>query len=239
MDVTESISVIIPVYNCERYLGAAIESVLAQTLSPREIIVVDDGSDDGTAAVAQQFGGRVRYDYQTHGGIGAARNHGLEMADSRFLAFLDADDLWTPNKLQLQAQAFGASPGIDMVFGFVEQFISPELDEAQRARLVCPSEPAPGYLAGTLLIRHAAMERIGAFRADLSAGEFIDWYARATDIGLSNRMLPDVLLKRRLHTTNQSLKRDGRRPQLDFLRVVKGALDRRRGESHDVDGGAT
>ena len=107
MDMTESISVIITAYNYERYLAAAIESVLTQTRLPDEVIVVDDGSVDGTAAVAQQFGRQVRYDFQPHGGIGAARNRGLQLAGGRFLAFLDADDQWTPNKLDLQARALG------------------------------------------------------------------------------------------------------------------------------------
>jgi glycosyltransferase involved in cell wall biosynthesis len=228
MDMPDSISVIITTYNYERYLVEAVDSVLAQSHLPQEVIVVDDGSTDGTAITVQRFGGRIRYDYQPNGGIGAARNRGLELARGQLLAFLDADDLWLPDKLERQLAALMIEPDLDMVSGYVQQFVSPELSAEQKARLICPTEPSPGYLPGALLIRRQAADRVGPFRTDLKVGEFIDWHARAMEVGLSNRMLPDVVLKRRLHTTNQSLSHGTARPQADFLRVLKGALDRRR-----------
>jgi glycosyltransferase involved in cell wall biosynthesis len=228
MDTPDSISVIITTYNYERYLVEAIRSVLTQSHLPQEVIVVDDGSTDGTAITAQRFGERVRYDYQPNGGIGAARNRGLALARGQFLAFLDADDLWLPDKLERQFAAFVVEPDLDMVSGYVQQFVSPELDAEQKARLICPTEPSPGYLPGALLIRRQVFDCVGPFRTDLRVGEFIDWHARATELGLTSRMLADVVLKRRLHTTNQSLSHGAARPQADFLRVLKGALDRRR-----------
>ena len=97
------VSAIIPVYNCERYLAEAIESVLAQTYRPIGIIVVDDGSTDGSADVAKSFTDpQVRYFYQPNSGQGAARNQGTNLARGSFFTFLDADDLWTDNKLELQ-----------------------------------------------------------------------------------------------------------------------------------------
>src|SRR5436305_1029668 len=88
------ISVIIPVYNGERYLGEAIESVLAQSYHWLEIILVDDGSTDGSATVAKQFSPAVQVVRQPNLGAGAARNRGIALAQGEFLAFLDADDLW-------------------------------------------------------------------------------------------------------------------------------------------------
>src|SRR5215203_2881736 len=111
------VSAIIPVYNSERYLAEAIESVLVQTYPSHEIIVVDDGSIDGSAQVAKRFGSAVRYVFQRQAGVGAARNHGVELAEGRFFAFLDADDLWTKDKLQLQLAAFAADPELEAVFG--------------------------------------------------------------------------------------------------------------------------
>jgi glycosyltransferase involved in cell wall biosynthesis len=98
-----TITAIIPVHNGERHLAEAIQSVLAQTLPPGEIIVVDDGSTDASAAIAQSFGAPVRVLAQPNLGPAAARNLGLAHATGDLLAFLDADDLWTPNKLARQA----------------------------------------------------------------------------------------------------------------------------------------
>ncbi len=98
------VSVIIPVYNYDRYLGEAIESALGQTYQHLEVIVVDDGSTDQSGEVARSFAGRgVRYCHQVHAGIGPARNRGVELAQGEFLAFLDADDRWPLEKLERTA----------------------------------------------------------------------------------------------------------------------------------------
>ena len=106
----QSISVVIPVYNCERYLGMAIRSALTQTEPPGEILVVDDGSTDGSAAVARGFGAPVHCLSQPHAGLSAALNRGIERAHGTFLAFLDADDLWMETKLARQFDALAAGP---------------------------------------------------------------------------------------------------------------------------------
>jgi len=124
------ISVIIPVYNCERYLAEEVESVLAQTWGRIETVFVDDSSTDGSADVAKRFSPLVRYDLQPHVGPGAARNRGVKLAQGDYLAFLDADDLWAGNKLELQMAAFNSDTLPDAVFGHVEQFISPDLSRA-------------------------------------------------------------------------------------------------------------
>jgi len=93
MRANSLISVIIPVYNGERYLAEAIESALGQHYRPIEIILVDDGSTDRSAEVAKQVSQSIRYLYQAHGGAGAARNAGVDLAPGEFLAFLDPDDL--------------------------------------------------------------------------------------------------------------------------------------------------
>src|SRR5436853_749734 len=105
MTMPSLVSVIIPVYNCEQYLAEAIQSVLAQTHPTIELIVVDDGSTDNSAAVAKSFA-VVRYVFQRQGGPGAARNRGISLARGSFLAFLDADDVWVAGKLTRQLAAF-------------------------------------------------------------------------------------------------------------------------------------
>jgi glycosyltransferase involved in cell wall biosynthesis len=103
------VSVIIPAFNAASYLADAITSCLQQTAMPQEIIVVDDGSRDDTASIAAQFGAPVRVVRQRNAGEGAARNRGIAEANGKWLAFLDADDLWLPEKLEKQLQTVNSS----------------------------------------------------------------------------------------------------------------------------------
>src|ERR1700759_16151 len=127
----------IGVYNGAPYLGEAIESALAQDYDPLELIVVDDGSTDGSADVARTFP-QIRVVRQENAGNGAARNRAVEEASGQLYAFLDADDRFTPGKLRRQKAALDADPGLDMVFGHVREFLSPDLDEEVRASLRPP-----------------------------------------------------------------------------------------------------
>ena len=121
-----SISVIIPVFNGQVYITDALTSVAAQSAHDLEIIVVDDGSTDSTAKVVRAFGdGRVRYVHQRQSGAATARNHGVDLARSQLLAFLDADDVWTVEKLDKQVVSLDRADG-DMIFANVEEFISPD-----------------------------------------------------------------------------------------------------------------
>jgi len=115
-NVEMSVSVIIPVYNGERFVGEAIESVLAQTYAPLEIIVVDDGSTDGTAKVVHRYCNMVRYVYQDNAGAAAARNHGVAISRGEYLAFLDADDLWDRKYLEEVMVRFAQCPELGVVF---------------------------------------------------------------------------------------------------------------------------
>lgn len=220
------ISVVIPVHNCERYLAEAIESVLAQTYRPIEIIVVDDGSTDGSADIAERFVPPVRYCFQLHSGAGAARNHGIECAGGSFFAFLDADDLWMKGKLVRQMAAFREHPQLAMVFGHVEQFHSPELGSDLKDRIRYPAETMPGYMLGAMLVRRDAFLRVGPFETKWQVGEFVDWYSRALEQGLKSFVVPQMIVRRRLHSDNLGIRE--RDSQMDYLRVLKASLDRRR-----------
>jgi glycosyltransferase involved in cell wall biosynthesis len=220
------ISVIIPVYNSEKYLREAIESVLSQTGFRFDLIVVNDGSIDNTAKVAESFGSLIRYHYQTNAGIGAARNQGIAHANGEFFAFLDADDLWTGKKIERQWMAFEADPHLDMAFGHIQQFYSPDLTQIEKDRIKIPVEIMQGYIAGTMLIKKKAFLRVGLFNEELRIGEFIDWYARSTELNMKSIMLTDVLLKRRIHSTNQGISQRDQRS--GYVHALKAALDRRR-----------
>jgi len=219
-----SVSVVIPVRDGERYLAEAVESVLSQTVADVELIVVDDGSQDSTPDILR--GMRVHWVRQEPSGLPAAVNRGIDDAGGAFLAFLDADDLWLPDKLARQLAALARRPELDMVFGHVRQFHSPDLDEEQRARIACPSDPVPGLSKGTLLIRRESFERVGPFDTRWQVGDFVDWYARATERGLAGEMLADVVMLRRLHLANMSLRAP--EAQVDYTRIARAALHRRR-----------
>ncbi|HUN54984.1 MAG TPA: glycosyltransferase family A protein [Smithella sp.] len=220
------VSVIIPVFNTEKYLSEAIESILAQSYSPMELIIVDDGSTDSTAKIAKRFGSLVRYHYQENSGAGVARNQGIAMAKGDYFAFLDADDLWMPEKMKRQWEAFEENPHLDMVFGHIRQFYTPELPQTQKERTRIPVEIMPGHHAGAMLIKKEAFLRVGLFKKELRVGEFIDWYARATELNLKSIMLPDVLMKRRIHTSNMGITLRDQRS--GYIHALKAALDRRR-----------
>jgi glycosyltransferase involved in cell wall biosynthesis len=221
------VSVVIPVRDGAPYIGNAIESVLGQTEPAAEVLVIDDGSTDGTAAIVSRFRNHgVRLIQQLPGGAAAARNTGVKLARYELLAFLDADDLWSSDKLERQSAELQRDATLDMVFGHVRQFVSPDVEVQTRLSLQCPNESAPGHVPGTLLIRRKSFDRVGVFETGWGLGEFLAWYARAQLVGLREKMVPAVLLERRLHRTNQGvLKRSDRG---DYVRVIKKILDGRR-----------
>lgn len=204
MSLEPSISVIIPAYNVSNYLRSAIGSVLAQTWPASEIIVVDDGSTDNTATVAAGFVG-VRLIRKIHSGIATTRNLGIQAATGNYLAFLDADDLWLPEKLEKQLALLRSNTKTKAVFGKVRQFISPELAQNERSRYQCNPEPMAGTHAGCLLIERETFQRIGAFTESLPAGEFIEWMIRARQQQLDFSMLEEVVMLRRIHGRNTVL----------------------------------
>jgi glycosyltransferase involved in cell wall biosynthesis len=223
------VSVIIGAYNAERYLAEAIDSVLAQTHRPFELIVVDDGSTDGTAAVAEAYGGLVRCIRQQNGGMAASRNRAIPEAGGEYLAFLDADDRFTPTKLEQQLAVFAERPELDLVFGHVTEFLSPDLDADSRALLRDPVHDAPWPTPNLMLARRESFLRVGLFSTELKVGIGVDWCARAGEVGLRSVVPPIVVLERRLHADNNGIRRRDARPQ--YLHVLKASLDRRRAQA--------
>src|SRR5215510_7858922 len=116
------ISCIVPVFNGERYLREALDSILVQTYQPLEIIVADDGSTDETAAIVSSYGEQVRHLFQPNAGVAAACNLGLGAAHGEFIAFLAADDLWQPEKLARQMARFRARPELNLCVSYIQNF---------------------------------------------------------------------------------------------------------------------
>ena len=231
------ISVMIGVYNAERYLAEAIESVFAQSYRPLELIVVDDGSDDRSGDVARGYGDALTYARQENAGNGSARNHAVRLASGELFAFLDADDRFVAGKLERQFAALEADAELDMVFGHVREFVSPELTDAERASVRPPAaEPLPWPAPNLMLIRRESFARVGPFSEDVKVGVTVDWYARAMEAGLRSLVLPEVVLERRLHLTNNGLRERDSRQQ--YLHVLKASLDRRRAQASESGGAA-
>jgi glycosyltransferase involved in cell wall biosynthesis len=227
MRTDPSVAIVIPVYNGAAYLAEALSSVLAQKgCRITSVIVVDDGSTDASAAVATAHPEPVRLIRQVHSGAATARNRGIAAATEDCIASLDADDLLPPDSVAVRAAALGTDPSLDAANGLVAQFVSPDLDAAAAARLHVPDHPTKGPLLGAMLFRRRLFERIGGFDTGLAHGDFIDWYLRAQAAGLVSRQLDTVVLRRRIHDANLTLRdKAGRK---DYLTVVRRHLARQR-----------
>jgi glycosyltransferase involved in cell wall biosynthesis len=220
------VSVIMPCYNGERYLAEAIDSALGQTHPRVEVIVVDDGSTDGSPGVAEGYGDRIRWTQLDHSGIAGARNHGIAQARGEYLAFLDADDLWPNDKLERQVSALEADPSLGMVIGDMEQFVSPELIGTVDHKVAFVEGAVAARMPGSVLVRRSEWDRVGPFSTQLVTGEFMDWISRAGALGVKSVQQPGVVLRRRIHQSNHGrIQKDAK---ADYLKVVKAALDRKR-----------
>ncbi|HXG75982.1 MAG TPA: glycosyltransferase family A protein [Gaiellaceae bacterium] len=225
------VSVIITVYNGAAYLHEAIESVLRQTYEPVELVVLDDGSTDGSGDVALRYGSALRYARQENAGMGGARNSALRLARGSFLSFLDADDRFVETKVELQMACLDENPDVDMVFGHMTEFVSPDVDEQTARLLRAPVHDVPWRTPNLMLVRRRSFERVGPFSTELRVGIGVDWYARAVERGLREHVLPSIVLERRLHAGNNGIRyRDAR---LQYLHVLKSSLDRRRASSDE------
>jgi len=202
------ISCVVPVFNGERYLAETLDSILAQTYQPLEIIVVDDGSTDDTAAVTNRYGKRARYLWQSNAGEAKARDTGAMAARGELIAFLDADDLWHRDKLFRQVSQLRERPEIDISFTHFQNFWNPELaDEEKRYAVGRLSRVQTGWSISTFLASRSVFEKFGSFidhRAPAPGSESMIWYLRAAEQGAVIDILPDVLMFRRLHLANQS-----------------------------------
>jgi len=193
-----SISVIVPVHNGEHFLYEALQSIKRQNYQPMEVLVIDDGSTDQSAAVAEACS-EVRVLRKKHSGLAATLNHGIDHATGQLFAFLDADDRWLPEKLMRQVAELVDRPGLDMVFCHIRQFTS--LPDIAGGGEKCLSIQA-GISKTSMLIRRASFYKVGKFTEDTAYHDFLDWYARAQAFNLSASILPEVLAERRIHNGN-------------------------------------
>lgn len=225
IDSNFKISVILPVYNCKNYISETLDCVLNQSFPPYEVIVIDS-STDGTSEVIQKYSSKIKYLFQPKQGIGAARNAGVEMASGQYFAHLDADDVWIKDKLEIQRASFLDDPELDIAGTYMESFFSPELTGEDKKSVYCPPDPIPGFSASAILVKKEAFFRVGLYETHWKVGQDLNWFIRAKEMGLKEIMIPQVLVRRRLHKTNtDTLNKEF---ALERVRILKASLDRRR-----------
>ena len=222
--VTVDVSVIVPVYNGEKYIAEALNSVLNQDVAHKEVIVVDDGSTDDTVRIAERFVPLIRIVRQENRGAAAARNTGIGESCGKYLTFLDADDLWLANHTEILLKALEEKPEYAIAMGELEQFISPEVSSSHGYLLREELRRMPGYHPGCLLISRESFEKAGPFNEKLKLAENVDWFARAEQAGLKIVNVDKVVYKRRIHTTNQGLTK--KEHMKDFTTVLREKLKR-------------
>jgi glycosyltransferase involved in cell wall biosynthesis len=220
------VSVIVTCFNRQNYIGEAIESILHQTFDDYEIIVIDDGSVDGSAEICKGYGSRVKYFFQENRGASDAKNSGVTRARGKYISFLDSDDIWDFDKLHIQTTYLANNDETDILYSHARQFLSPELSADECARLHCPLDPMAAPTSGTMLVKKSVFEQVGNFRTDLLVGIEIEWYLRAKSLGFSSVTLPNVLLNRRIHATNSGTTHRLERQQ--HLDILKQHINRRR-----------
>ena len=225
MNAPPLVSVVMPVYNTAALIAEGIASILAQAHRPLEVIVVDDGSTDDSAAIAASFGGPVRCHRQANAGPPAARNRGLDMARGEVIAFLDADDLYSPDKLAQQLPRLARNPGVDVVIG-ARQYHQLASEPGAAMQFAPLADDHLSLQLGCAVFRRRVFERIGRFDESMRHSDDWDWFMRAREEGVGLLIHRDVVLHQRIHSANIT-----REQEVDThfqMRLFKRSLDRRR-----------
>ncbi len=220
IDGLSDYSVIIPAFNAAPFLPDTIRSVLQQTHPPKEIIVVDDGSTDDTLQVLDGIPAELKVIHQENRGPGAATNAGIAVASSDFLAFLDADDLWEPEKMEKQLHVLMDQQDLGGVFCRMSSF---NHDGAALA----VDDGLSGWARSTMVLRRETIDDVGPI-SDFGrkVGEMIDWIARAQEKQVRFQLLEVSLARRRLHSDSMTASRND--TQREYLHAIKEAIRRKR-----------
>jgi glycosyltransferase involved in cell wall biosynthesis len=220
-----NVSVIVAVRNGEKYLADALNSILAQTHPVSEILVIDDGSTDRSAEIAESFA-KVRLIRQDSLGAYAAHNRGIRAARGEWIAFLDHDDIWLPRKLEKQIHALEADPNLGYSITRFRFFL-----QEGSSIPVCFKEALlegnhVGRLLSTLVAKRSMFDEIGHFDTSYRCAGDVDWFARAKDEFRAPHLIDECLMEKRIHETNLSnLALINSR---EMLRALKNSVQRRR-----------
>lgn len=218
------VSVIIPVFNGERFLRAALSSVASQTYTPLEVFVIDDGSTDASKAIAGTFQ-EFRVLAGPHRGVSAARNRGVDASSGRYIAFLDADDAWYPEKIRQQVAVAEAEPRFGLVTALQNYCFEGPVPAWFRGPTDGSTEP--GFMPSSWLVSRDCWESVGPFDESMTHAEDVDWLARARDSGVEFGTVEQLLLMRRIHDSNVS--GAANESVGGLLTALRGSLHRKHG----------
>jgi len=223
------LTIVLTVHDGERFLGEAIDSVLAQTRAVDEIIAVDDGSSDGSAGILAAYP-QIRVIPQSQSGCAVARNRGIAAATGDTVALLDQDDVWDRDKLRLQVTALDADPALGFAVCAIRNFLTPGLDAAPawvNPRTLGVAQR--GFGTGTLVLRRWAFARAGPFDPTKAPLDDSDWFVRAIDADIGYVHVNDAVVHRRIHDRNLSgsVNADSARHLL-MARILHASIARRR-----------
>jgi glycosyltransferase involved in cell wall biosynthesis len=226
IDKLPFLTVIVPVYNAERHIAAAIQSILEEQYPSLEILVIDDGSTDRSAEILRGFP-EVTYYYQDNRGPASARNRGIRLAQGEFILFLDADDLFPKGKIRQQLSYFDQKPEIELTIGKSQVFFE---EGANTSVIRFPDETHQvlNVLLGSGLYRKTAFEKVGELDENLRFGEDFDWFNRVREQEVPLLVTNDITLHYRRHSTNMT--REIELVKLNAIQLLKRSLDRRRKE---------
>jgi len=222
--VSSAYTVVIPAHNAAATIVATVASVLAQTIPPEAIIVVNDGSTDATSPLAARASEKVTVIDQANLGPGAATTAGFARVATPLVATLDADDLWLPQKIERQSRSLAGDPELSGVFSLARQFIDGEVPDPNGNGAVRRL-----WTRTTMLYRSEAARLVGSF-LDFPGrlGEVVDWLARARTLGQRHFMIEEILAMRRIRANSlsqESLRDGGSR---GYLAAANAALQRRK-----------
>lgn len=230
MDNLPTVTVIIPVYNAERFLESALNSVISQTYSSKlQVVVVDDGSTDNSSTIAKNFPG-VHYLHQSNKGVSASRNAGLEIVKGDFIAFLDADDIWKPEKIEVQVSFMMENPELGISGTYAENFLEPGTDTPKWFKKDTDWMMVKDYIIpSTMMVERSVFNKIGGFDINLRSGEDTDWLWRAKESGIKSDIIEKVLVRRRFHGANLSWKYKGETKKR-LLQIARQSIQRKSGK---------
>lgn len=210
--------VVIPAFNAAATIGEAIASILGQTVLPAEILVVDDGSTDATAALAGKAHSLVRVIVQANTGCGGATTRGMAESRHAIIATLDADDVWLPGKMERQLAVLFKDQTIDGVFSNLELFGKESMAGQVRA----------GWVRSTMVIQRGVFETVGPIiDPPGNRGDMVDWLARVREAGFRLDLLPETLVRRRVWPGSMSYGHDPLKDR-GYLHVARERILRRR-----------
>lgn len=197
-------SVIVPVFNGEKYLGEALGSVFADPFDSFEVIVVDDGSTDNTAEIARSFP-RVKYSYQPNQGVAVAVNNGIAKARGKYLSFLGSDDIWMPGRFARSFELLESRPDLQIILGQLIMFLEAGCIKPKNIPEEWLEKQMDSAGTGVMTARHTVFKQVGLFNPSYRTGSDTEWLLRAKEMRIDIENVPILFIRRRLHENNISV----------------------------------